>query len=254
MEQLVCDSWRGSPLLVAQIARAAIRAVGGSSDDPAECRIAVLVRGDEEEFDHPGAIVEGVSTEGLRDFEQIVIEVGPESAREIVVCLSRTLPVSAPSPESLAASRSTTLPAVAMIIDGWIRMWHQPGGVTLIVRGEDSPPAGVGVEAAILRGRGRRHERKLVASLTAAVVVGATASLLFLTGIGWLEFLGDAWPIALLSFVAVGFWALARFVTWARPSIEVAPVGQTRLWQAIKFLGAPLFGLILTGLGKLLWD
>src|SRR2546421_11322935 len=61
-------SWRGSPQLVAQVARAAQRAAGADV-----CSIVVSVRGDQEVFASPANFAEDVTPEALRDFSSIRI-------------------------------------------------------------------------------------------------------------------------------------------------------------------------------------
>src|SRR5690242_18366407 len=70
------DSWRGTPELVAQIARASARATRAEGDEEPPCRFEISVRGDLEEFNSPETFQDRVTREALRDFECFKIVVG----------------------------------------------------------------------------------------------------------------------------------------------------------------------------------
>jgi len=56
-------------------------------------------------------------------------------------------------------------------------------------------------------------------------------------------------PVVVILLV-VGFALILR---WLRPSVEVAPLGQTRLWKMTRYAGPVVVGIVAAGIGKLVF-
>jgi hypothetical protein len=228
--------WRGSPELLAQIGRAAVRAVGTDGDPFPRCTIDVEVRGDHEVF-APAEFAKGVTPEALRRFTSILISVEGVAQRPSVAIRRGTLR------DRLSIHHGDE---IVLMMDG---TEQQSGQRTLDV-----------IRAAIMRGTKVMSAQTLV---MVAVVVGTV-----LTGAGMVSaalYLTKAierpWDLMTApSGVATGFLVLAVFIAalvlaaWAYPAVEVAPMGQSRIWRIAKIVGAVAIPLILGGITKLLFE
>jgi len=79
-------SWRGPPELVVQIARRAIWAVGSTDHErqAATCTVEVLVRGDVEPISSPDRLLDEVTSDALRKFSMIAIDVRGARGRVLI--------------------------------------------------------------------------------------------------------------------------------------------------------------------------
>jgi hypothetical protein len=259
------DSWRGTPELVAQIARASARAVRQQGSPEPRCRIEISVKGDLEEFYSPEAFQDRVTREALRDFDHLKISVDePDDDLLIEVRFARAVdPLDPPDATQTETQTETPGPSSEFELIGWTwkKIVHPPGGVRLAVsaaesRADEVVAATSTVLAAINRGATYRGERLVLAIGTVLVVLAALASVSYLlmghsAAIpGWIK----DWSIPLALTVGAFFFALLGFfANWLRPPVEVADLHKTRLWSAVKFVGTPLLALIVSGIGKAIW-
>jgi len=221
--------WRGSPELLAQVARVAQRCATRDANRP-ECLIVVEVAGDRELFSSPSEFVQNVTREALRRFKRIEIVTKSEFIN-IQVALA------------------------------WRRPWWKPGfgsdaEVILIVRGTSELEVEATfnqMRAAIKRG-GTDGAVPLalvtntVIVLTVTAVVAGTISALYLLGQSEQTIELASVGVGLLGFVIGALWG-----TWEYPALEVAPPGQTNLWRAVKFIGPLVGSAVVAGGAKALF-
>jgi hypothetical protein len=229
--QATWDSWRGTPELVAQIARASARAARQEGSPKPRCRLEVSVKGDLEEFDSPEAFQDRVTREALRDFDHLWISVGePDDDLLIHVRLSRFRLVGAPdATHAETPDPSSEDPVVVAILEGDRASAWRCETYRLSARGTGGRVAAATsiVRAAIDRGRTRRGERVVLAIGTLLVVLATLASVSYLL-LGqsgaiprWVkELLGSALPLIGLAGVVLfaPAWALGELAPAARRS------------------------------------
>lgn len=216
--------WRGSPELLAHVARVADRLAGAPADG-AERRIDVNVAGDHELYASPLDFTANVTREALRDFTEIlIVSSGPELG--VTVRLSwhdrgptpwdrRRAEVTATVACDDADRRAAVLTALYLALrrGGTDRGWEQ--GL-------------VHVAAMVLVG---------FASLVAGLFVsGFLANVLPWFQAEWLG--GLIVPVGLL----LGYWAY--------PSLEVAAPGESRLARLTRAGGGVLLSAALAFLGS----
>lgn len=146
------------------------------------------------------------------------------------------------------------------IVLRWTRPWWAIGvgkdaDVVLEVRGTDGEVEArhMLIRRAILRGGTQREATQGVMAFLLAGAGGAAAAALGLSG-GYL--LGVGGSETLLAAIIVGAigWILGVYWgTWAYPSIEVAPIGQTNLRRLVRVVGPVLLTVILAGITKKLF-
>jgi hypothetical protein len=265
--ELVCASWRGSPQLVAHIARTALEANGyGEEPSPASpgCVIEVDIGADAERFETPEQFCDQVSTEALRDFERILVKTGSPTEPGLAVRLSRLEP---PRKKREPDEGSHVATFIDVLVTTWLSIVRPGGGVTVLsapARNHDERERALErIRAAIRRGSTPRHERLGFGIASALLVILAICSVYYL--ISGNPLAPDPRPAsgsvasdpAYLPFwlagASVAFALVGWCVNWLRPPVEVAAIGQTRLWRAVKFVGTPLIGLVVAGIGKAIW-
>lgn len=222
--------WRGSPELLAHVARLAAEVV--SEDDAAQTKLLIdLQMGDDhEKFASPTQFLSEVTPEGLRHFSSIEITAEGDQLK-------------------------------AGVRLAWTRPWWKPGtskdaDVRLRVTGDDEERRNRAAEilrAAIKRGKTKGEVTQAVIGLAltylfTAGLIAAFASFLFLLKV-------SADVIGLVSLIAgiVGVIAGTVFGTWAYPSLEVAKVGHGNFGRLIRFGGPLIVAFVLTGLAKLVY-
>jgi hypothetical protein len=191
--------------------------------------IDVCVAGDHETFDSPTAFTELVTVDALRHFSSIsaVVTAGDDRCE---------------------------------ILLRWNRPWWSPGSskdadVIVEVTGPDGQIEARHelIQQAMLRGGTQREAIQAITGLFLATAAAGVAATFVISG-GFL--LGvDATTTTLIAF-AIGLvgWVLGIFWgTWAYPSIEVAPIGQTNLRRIIRVVGPVLLTVILAGATKKLF-
>ncbi len=262
-------SWRGSPELLAHVARVAARCASltaaqvrrlaeeyenlnatlgekrvqsalltfpiepnsNSGDEgQATCMIDVEVDGDHEMFASARDFVHDVTIDALRRFASIQIDVvGPEM--HVVVRLQR--PQKVFKPDDLIKYEGVTLEVLG----------RSPLAVEAAVSAMTAALKRGGARA----GRGEGYYRRLQAASGAAFGV----AVIFVTTFTYYLVLKDpefssvlviAFPLVLIAVAVAGFWAY--------PALEVAPRGETRIWRLTKVMGGLALGLVATALGR----
>jgi hypothetical protein len=235
--------WRGSPELLAHVARVAERASGGT-----DTKITVAVADDEEIFPSSSDFVRDVTLDALRHFSSIaIVSKGPSMS------VSITLRWTGERPE-LSGDWNLYLGWLS-----WITWSGQDAEVIVSADGVDSASEREALEAvhnAIKRGGtdrfGQRRAFLISIQVVAIVVLIATAlAVVYLaTGRNLLaDGIGPAFSISEMQeqMVTVGAVTLILLslaticgVTvgrWAYPSLEVAERGETRLWRVARWSG-----------------
>jgi hypothetical protein len=229
--------WRGSPELLAHVARVAERASGGT-----ETAIRVAVADDEEVFSSPSDFVRDVTLDALRHFSSIaIVSRGPRMS------VSITLRWTGERPDTKDWD-----PYAGWLT--WITWSGRDAEVIVSADGVDSAKEREALDAvhnAIKRGGTDRFDQRrafLIGIQIAAVVVFIAAFLVVVfltTG----NILVEA-PSELSGMVPVflGLMSLATVLgvtvgRWAYPSLEVAERGETRLWRVARWFGGTAAGL-----------
>lgn len=218
-------AWRGTPELLAQTMRSALRAV--SADDET-CKIDIEVDKDHELFASPDEFVAKVTREALRRF------------REMSVC---------------ASGKKGEFELLFTRDPWWIGLDGSPEAeVKLVVRGRyltEVTAAFKAISASLRRGRSLpvAHRKWVVLPISYSVglsILTAGASALFLLGVsrGTIN-----WIIGVL--LAVGLIVGGLWGSWLYPPLEIARHGQTNLSRVVKFGGPLVVGFVLSGLVKL---
>ncbi len=220
------DSWRGSPDLLAHVARVALRYA--AADGPADCMIdfevavAETIPSDHEIFSSPNEFVASVTQEALRRFKVVHISVVGK-ALAIDVTLRRD-----PRPRS----------------------WSSEDEVILVVRGEEEwsvDDVFVGMNAAMVRASwGAPSWTQFgIASFGGFAGAGGIASVLIILNAPYLVTLAVAFGALILSGFVTGLSMM-----WIYPSIEVAPSGQTNLARLAKVIGPLIATLVIGAIAK----
>lgn len=191
--------------------------------------ITVEIDDDHEIFTSPSEFTSDVTREALRGFKSIEIEVTGDAL----------------------ASKVTWK---------WRRPWWAPGQgkdaeVVLEVRGPEQAgeEAFEAIRTTIKRGGTDGGWRQ---TLIAFVAIYGIASLVAVgTGFGlYLLKVSGGWILlGVLIVWLVGIFVGAVGGTWAYPSLEVAPGGQTNLRRTAKFVVPIVVTLVVTGIGKALY-
>jgi hypothetical protein len=194
------------------------------------CVIRVYVGQDQESFASPEDFRTRVTREALRDFDRITVTTGEDQ-----LCVNLELK------ELLA----------------WWSLRSGPNAeVTLVVTStsgatpEDVAAVHRRVVHAVQRGRALKSKREdlvhMIAGLLGAVVVSvATFSAFYLV-----EASGSALAIAGAAYLVVGIFLYPVTYAWLNRSLEIAPLYQTRIWRAVKFVGPIVVGFIIAGITK----
>ena len=218
-------SWRGSPELLAHVARVALRSIDGASDGTqVACLIDLQVDDDHELFASPSEFLKDATPEGLNEFDRLRISAeGRDCGIEFTLVWRR----------------------------GRLKR-HGEADVQLDARGTDQArvrAAFASVSAAAKRGgrpvtrRGTEDAWDYAAFPVAVPIVFAVAT----TWIVWscLYFLdqplnnfGQTIVLAAAAVVGVG-WA-----GWVKPALEVVPFSKSRLVRTLKVLIPVALGLI----------
>jgi hypothetical protein len=210
--------WRGSPELLAHVVDAADAALLDHGTESARCSIVVAVKDDREIFDSADAFRSRVTHEALHDFSSIEIGVTDELF-DVDVSFVR----------GIGAGQ------VLLSVSSWADESELVDDVRDRIR------------AAVDRERPRRYD---VPVMTGGFIVAAYFAVVSVESL-----LGTKDSIAreLTPGVGVVVALLTLSLFWVRPSVEVAPVGQTRLWRIAKFLGTTLVAIIVAGIVKALF-
>ncbi|MEJ7570429.1 MAG: hypothetical protein WKF41_19470 [Gaiellaceae bacterium] len=220
--------WHGTPELFAHIVRTAERATS-VVDSATTTVIDVCIADDHETFDSPASFTELVTIDALRHFTSMSAVV------------------------TAGASRSE-------IVLRWTRPWWAIGvgkdaDVVLEVRGTDGEVEArhMLIRRAILRGGTQREAIQVVMAFLLAGAGGTAAAALVLSGGYLLGVGGSETLLAALSVGGIGWILGVYWGTWAYPSIEVAPIGQTNLRRLVRVVGPVLLTVILAGITKKLF-
>jgi hypothetical protein len=227
------NSWRGSPHLLAHIARVALR-YAAEDGRSAHCTIDFEVDEDHEIFSSPEEFVATVTREALRRFTEVHISVVGK-ALTINVTLRRS---------ALWYERGVGSPAERI----------------LVVRGEEEPSVEDALAAMRVAMRragppgkwGPREKGDALASVAGLAVSAGILSALFLLDVPdhvpVLVFYVICVPLGLLTF---GGTFLGQ--SWIYPSIEVAASGQTNLSRVVKSVGPLIATLVVGAIAKWLY-
>ena len=222
--------WRGSPELLAQVARVALRATGREGKATPGL-IDVEAAGDHEIFASPTDFCTQASREALSGFTSIRINVAGDAVRVTVHWR-------------------------------WRRPWWSPFGsgkdaeVVLEVVGADKrlvDDAFTAVRTSLRRAAARSETRQgifvlaIMVALTALVIVAVASSLYLLKVSREVIFL------ACVMMGALGLFVSAFVASWVYPSLEIAPGGRTRLRRTGLFVVPISLTLILSGVAKALY-
>jgi hypothetical protein len=219
--------WRGSPELLAHLARTVRRVVGDGSANSLTLTIDMKVGKDHEMFDEPADFPANATPEGLRHFKSICI-------------------------------RSEGDGRAAAITLQWRRPWWKPamspdGEVVMELSGDSSwiAQARETIGRALARGNGRIGSGGATAIGgfgLPAVLVATWVTIGYLLSI-------DADVVFYVEVLlgVLGFFGGAVGGTWAIPSLEVAAVGETNIRRIVKFVGPIVVAIALAGLTKKLF-
>ena len=106
---------------------------------------------------------------------------------------------------------------------------------------------------AVLRGGTEREAIQLALGLLLAFAAGVAAASFVVSG-GFLVGLDTtATAVTAITVGFLGFFLGVYWGTWAYPSIEVAPIGQTNFRRIIRILGPVLLTVLLAGVTKKLF-
>ncbi|HEX4187223.1 MAG TPA: hypothetical protein VHY83_04925 [Solirubrobacteraceae bacterium] len=219
--------WRGSPELLAHVARAAIRTVEEGSTS-ATCTIAVTVGYDQEVFASPSDFTSQVTPEALRKFTATSIFVAGDARAAMFIASWETLPDGDKQAEVWLRVAATSQAALADTFNT--------------------------VQAAIQRGtsgRTRRQQRLIGSALTALItapLVAAVVSAVYLLN-GSLK--AGAASGAAGAAIGLAFLLAQLSTKWIYPALEIAPPGRNNVTRLIRFVGPPVVAFVLAGLGKL---
>lgn len=250
-------SWRGSPQLVAQVARATQRAA--SAD---RCDLVVSVGEDEEIFTSPADFTKDVTPEALRDFKTIRIAAGC-----VLVTFSRNptrrmgrdpeegvvLEVSGAGGDPIHAATALKSVSAAISRGAPTRFAHSP------VRKSESvptppPPKKTSWEEIILYLTACAIwftilvlAAVLTDSLSGGALGRAVRQVQTTSSNGTQTLFGDL-PSALFPLLLGLAGGLS--LRWIRPAIEVAAPGQTRFRRVSRYVAGLLATLALAALSK----
>lgn len=221
------ERWRGTPELFAHLARVVRRTVADGQTGSPTLTIDVEVKDDHELFTDANDFLANVTPEGLRHFRSICI-------------------------------RSEGSARVAAITLRWRRPWWRPatspdGEVLVEVTGELTwrDETRKTIETALARGDGRVGSKwaTAIGGWGAAAALGVTA-----VSIGYLLKINEDVTLYAAGLLSVaGLIGGALWGTWAIPSLEIAPVGQTNIRRILKFVGPIVVAIALAGLTKKLF-
>ena len=238
-------AWRGSPELIAHVARHAARLVDAAGDAAATVCLTVVVQGDPEVFDAPDDFVEHVTPEALRGFDRVSIAVRGNGVG-VDVDLGRTespsdqrveLRVGWRSPEQEQAAVAVARALAVTLRRGYHRFFGDTTGSSQIgpeYRGTAVPLRGVLFVAA----------QFLIGALVGAVFVATVDALVE----------DDATSEDLLT-VAVGVVA-AVFpfaAAYVVPDVEVAEPGKTRLALVVRWTLRTVAAAVVAQVAKSIW-
>jgi hypothetical protein len=225
------DNWRGSPDLLAHVARVALR-YAAEDGQSASCVIDFEVAQDHEIFSSPNEFVASVTREALRKFTDVHISVASKPLA-IDVTLRRLAP-------------------------WWRRGTASDAGVILLVHGEEEASvedAFAGMRMAIRRGVTESEPPPAYRGFFIAVFGGMAA----LAGLVSALILLNVFPPDLVfggltacAFL-LGFFVVLPWVNWIYPSIEVAPSGQMNLSRFLKLVSPITATLVVGAIAKLLY-
>jgi len=228
----VGNRWRGSPELLAHVARAALRATG-QEEERTPGLIDIEVSGDHEIFASPSDFTAQASREALAGFKSIHMEATGE--------------------------------AVTVVVDwSWRRPWWSPGRinqnipdaeVVLEVTGAEKTAVEEAfslVRAALWRAGGQGEQRQAI-FFTGGIIAVALMILAVASGLYLLKVPDQVIKIAAGPMFVAGLVAGALLGTWVYPSLEVAPAAETHLRRTIRFVVPIVLTLILGGVAKALY-
>jgi hypothetical protein len=219
----VWSEWRGSRELVARVADAAEEALHEHGTGALTCSIVVSVKDDREVFDSAQSFRARVTPEALRRFKSIEIKVG-DALAEVEVSIVRRFGT---GHVLLSVACQTDDPDDREAVDAVRRR----------------------VRGALDRGRPGRYQLSIVGSILLLAAWAASLSASYLLSLkNSITFIALALGLGCVA----GSFILALF--WVRPEIEVAPLGQTRLWRIMKFLGTTLAAIIVAGIVKAVYS
>lgn len=219
--------WRGSPELLAHLARTVRRVVGDGAADSPTLRIDMVVGNDHELFDEPGDFPTSATPEGLRHFKSICIR-SEGDGRAAAVTLRWRRPWWMPA--------NTTDGEVIMELNGdssWIAQARETIGRTLA------------------RGNGRIGSSGATAIGGIALAAVLTATWITIGYLLGIDASVTAYVVVLLG--VIGFFGGMVGGTWAIPSLEVAAAGETNIRRIVKFVGPIVVAIALAGLTKKLF-
>jgi len=219
-------AWRGSPEHVAQIARVSAAAVNAEGSG---VRIAVEVPPYSETFTSVEAFKKNLSPEAVRDAKRIFIRAEGAVLRADI------------------KFRMGARKQVALLI----RSANGPG---------DPEIANVTrkIRPAIERGRVRRGDSTVVGVLVIFIQLAALgfAAWFLVLATKAVDLPDWAFIAVLIVWFIVGIAIIVGYAIladWVRPEVEVAELGQTRLWKFAKLAGPWLAGIIAAGVAKLVF-
>lgn len=225
------DGWRGSKDVFAHVVSVGLSSIADRTAGPAKCRIDVEVGDDHEVFSSPREFREEVTLEGLRRFPNVSAEMTSGSLK-------------------------------ALIELRWLRPWWKVGRgndakALLHVEGPTSPDVSVVYEklyAALRRGQLSQSSPR---SFIIGFVWGAVLNAIFSGTIAMIAYLLDFSETIVIVSLSASYLILlvpgSLWLSWACPSLEVAPYRQSNAWRLLK-VGGPVVGSIMvTGVTKVLY-
>lgn len=229
--------WRGSPALVAHLARVCVQSVEEQTGERATCLIAVTVGEDSETFATPEAFLATVTPEAINCFSWIAIA-ARNDALAAQLSFARRM-------------RGTTV----LTGKGSALSWRISDGVSLVVRalrdGNEKQVNAVLVAVAAAVRRGSVKTSRLVLLFGGAMVglAAALQSTIFLLGPH--SWIAQSWHGGLVGLLIVMF--ALPFIGWVWPQVEIAEVGRTRLARVTRIVAGLLGSIIVAGLLKWLF-
>lgn len=231
--------WRGSPDLVAHIARTAIRAArtAGPDGEP-RCEVRVEVKGDEEIHEEPWEFRDRVTPEGLSRFRAIRVAVDTDAISVLIVIARKPVTGLRQLQDSDGVDRE---------------------GVTLLIEARDDAAnvenVRATVAAAIDRGRpvtGRVVDNLIYLPLAFALLLGTVLALRSLYSTQHSE--AGGLGLYFIVIFPVFFFAASFWITrWLRPPVEVASLWRSRLARVALFAVPPLLAIMVAGASKAIW-
>jgi hypothetical protein len=223
------DGWRGSPELLAQVARGSVRATGRDGQETPGL-IDIEVGGDHEIFSSPSDFTKNATREALRAFQSILIEARGETLGVAVVWRWRT---------------------------SWASRIRSPADAEVLLKVVGTDEKAVNTAFASVRASVKRGSVSFWTLVASLLVIGALLWFAILAsiylGLYLLKVSVDPYDLqwraldggAVLVSLGVAFQIL--------PALEVAPAGQSRLWRTTKFVVPIVVTLILSGVAKKLY-